>query len=209
MTRRRSRNILNPTVETPLVSDRMDQLIGYHVRRVQIIVMQRFEKLADSRITPAMLHLLLLIDENPGVSMSTIASEHGVDRASLVPAIQRMESQGWIERRSSPDDRRILMLRCTPAGSLEAQTMFAKVEAMEAALLGDLSASEQRQLLSLLKRVARRARATAGGGVEGRAQNARAARRSQKASALPGSNATGGDAGDTPATAENAAARSA
>jgi DNA-binding MarR family transcriptional regulator len=135
----------------------MDQLVGYHIRRVQIILMQQFERMAEGEITPAMLHMLLLIEENPGVSMSTIAFEHGIDRASLVPAIQRMESKGWIERCTSPDDRRVLMLRCTEAGSRQAEMMLSKVYALEAKLLSDLSPKERDTLLILLKRVARRA----------------------------------------------------
>jgi DNA-binding MarR family transcriptional regulator len=155
-TKARCRNILNPGLDSPLTSRRMDELIGYHVRRVQIVLMQQFERMADSQITPAILHMLLLIEENPGVSMSTIASEHGVDRASLVPAIQRMESKGWIERSLSPDDKRVLMLRCTQTGSEQAKAMLAKVYALEADLLAGLTAKEQKQLLSLLQRVARR-----------------------------------------------------
>jgi DNA-binding MarR family transcriptional regulator len=184
MTRRRIGNILNPTLDAPLVSERMDELIGYHIRRVQIVVMQQFEKLAESQLTPAVFHMLLLIDENPDVSMSTIANQHGVDRASLVPAIQRMESKGWIERRSSPADKRILMLRCTEAGRQQANLMLAKVCGMEAGLLSELSAGEQTLLLSLLKRVARRARlravtAESEAGAEAARRRRRAPRRSE------------------------------
>lgn len=153
-------NILNPALDSQLTSKRMDQLVGYHIRRVQIILMQRFERMAEGEITPAMLHMLLLIEENPGVSMSTIAFEHGVDRASLVPAIQRMQSNGWIERCTSPDDKRILMLRCTPAGTQKAEEMLKKVYAMEGKLFVNLSLEEQQTLLALLKRVARRGQAT-------------------------------------------------
>ena len=113
-----------------------------------------YPKLLVCRLPLASIGLLLLIEENPGVSMSTIATEHGVDRASLMPAIQRMESEGWIERITSPDDKRVLMLRCTPAGSELNRTLLTKVRALESRLLSDLSADEQRTLLSLLKRVA-------------------------------------------------------
>jgi DNA-binding MarR family transcriptional regulator len=115
--------------------------------------MQAFERAAQGEITPAVFHMLLLIEENPGVSMSAIASAHGIDRASLMPAIQRMESAGWIERITSPEDKRVLMLRCTSAGSALNRNMLTKVRAIESALLDDLSADEQRTLLSLLKRV--------------------------------------------------------
>lgn len=146
--------ILNPLLTNVTTSKRINQLVGYQIRRVQIMVMQSFDRLAEARISPAIFHMLLLIEENPGISMSTIASEHGVDRASLMPAIQRMENEGWIERITSPDDKRVLMLRCTKEGSDLNRMLLGKVRALESRMLSDLSSDEQRTLLSLLKRVA-------------------------------------------------------
>jgi DNA-binding MarR family transcriptional regulator len=147
-------HILDPTRNT-LVSKRMDQLIGYHIRRVQLILFKRFERELDSEITPALLHLLLIIEENPGVTMSRIAAAHGIDRASIAPAVQRMQREGWIARITKPGDKRALMLRCTEKGQARALATLEKARAAEASVFVALSASEQKTLLALLDRVAR------------------------------------------------------
>jgi DNA-binding MarR family transcriptional regulator len=139
----------------------MHRLVGYHIRRVQLTLFKRFEKDLDSQTTPAVLHMLLLIDENPCVTMAKIAAAHGIDRASLAPAIKRMHRLGWIERVRSPSDKRALMLRCTERGRALALATLARARAIEAELLTELSAAEGQQLLALLKRVARRSQSAA------------------------------------------------
>lgn len=150
-----SGNILDPTRDPRLISKRMDQLIGYHVRRVQLTLYKGFERELDSEITPALLHLLLIIEENPGVTMSRIAAAHGIDRASVAPAVQRMQRAGWIARVTSPTDKRALMLKCTERGRARALATLHKARAVEASVFGTLSEQEQKTLLSLLDRVAR------------------------------------------------------
>jgi DNA-binding MarR family transcriptional regulator len=150
--------ILDPTRDAQLVSKRMDQLIGYHVRRVQLTLSKSLDRELEAEITPALLHLLLIIDENPGVTMSKIAAAHGIDRASVAPAVQRMQRQGWIARVASPTDKRALMLRCTERGRARAFATLRKAQAVEAAVFGVLSGQEQKALLGLLHRIARAAR---------------------------------------------------
>jgi DNA-binding MarR family transcriptional regulator len=150
-----SQNILDPTRNSSLVSTRIDDLIGYHIRRVQLMLFKQFDRELDPDMTPATLHMLLIIDENPGLTMSRIAEAHGVDRASLAPAIQKMVRKGWIERLGSPEDKRALMLNCTPEGRTRALTALTKCRQLEAELLVALSLAERKELLSLLGRVAR------------------------------------------------------
>jgi DNA-binding MarR family transcriptional regulator len=149
------KRILDPTSNSDLISTRIDDLVGYHIRRVQLMLFKQFDRELDPDMTPATLHMLLIIDENPGLTMSRIAEAHGVDRASLAPAIQKMVRKGWIERLGSPEDKRALMLNCTPEGRARALATLAKCRKLEAELLVALSLAERNELLSLLGRVAR------------------------------------------------------
>ena len=99
---------------------------------------------------------MLIIDENPGITMSRIAAAHGVDRASLALPIQAMERKGWIERVTSPDDSRALALRCTPQGRNRALKLLGKVVELEREFLSELAPKERETLLSLLQHLARR-----------------------------------------------------
>ena len=147
--------ILDPTTSSSLISTRIDDLVGYHIRRVQLMLFKQFDRDLDPDMTPATLHMLLIIDENPGLTMSRIAEAHGVDRASLAPAIQKMVRKGWIERLGSPEDKRALMLNCTPEGRARALATLSKCRQLESELLVALSLAERKELLSLLARVAR------------------------------------------------------
>jgi DNA-binding MarR family transcriptional regulator len=147
--------ILDPTTSSSLISTRIDDLVGYHIRRVQLMLFKQFDRELDPDMTPATLHMLLIIDENPGLTMSRIAEAHGVDRASLAPAIQKMVRKGWIERLGSPEDKRALMLNCTPEGRARALATLSKCRQLESELLVALSLAERKELLSLLARVAR------------------------------------------------------
>jgi len=97
--------------------------------------------------------------------MASIAGEEGLtqmelgrrslfDRPTTTGILTRLEDRGIIERRQSPTDSRARAIYFTSDG----RTLFAKLPSMAAAVNAiakkDLSATEQRQLFSLLNRVA-------------------------------------------------------
>lgn len=49
--------------------------------------------------------------------MSDLADQLSYSPSRLSHAVQRMEDKGWVEKESSPDDRRVRMVRLTSAGN--------------------------------------------------------------------------------------------
>ena len=67
--------------------------------------------------------------------------------------IDELQSRGYVVRNPVPGDRRVQALQATPLGLSVYQKALVKVKAHEASLLHDLTAEEQRSLLSLLNKI--------------------------------------------------------
>src|SRR5262245_6777296 len=59
--------------------------------------------------------LLVVLSRNEGTTQAKLAEPSDTDRMTLVRVLDRMESDGWIERRPDPADRRAYRLHLKPA----------------------------------------------------------------------------------------------
>jgi DNA-binding MarR family transcriptional regulator len=107
---------------------------------------------AELDLSPAQCHLLNLIEPTRPMPMGQLAGALSCDASNVTGLVDRLESRGLIERRSSDEDRRVKVLSLTPLG---ARLRTALLERMTAppANLARLSAEEQRALVRLLRRL--------------------------------------------------------
>lgn len=70
-----------------------------------------------------------------------------VSSAGLSGRLRRLETEGWIERRTSPDDGRSIIVQLTPAGSADLDGFLAEQYRFEDSLLDSLS-SDNRAILA-------------------------------------------------------------
>jgi DNA-binding MarR family transcriptional regulator len=144
--------------KSPVIGSRgiLPSLVGYHLRLAQIAVFRDFENaLQDIDTSPGRFGLLVLIRANPGLSQSRLAEALGLDRSSLVPALNKLELDKLVERRASSADRRANGIWLTAQGNALVTRMQQRVKAHEARLLRGFSAAEKAQLVELLGRVRR------------------------------------------------------
>jgi DNA-binding MarR family transcriptional regulator len=80
---------------------------------------------AELDLTQTQTAALWLINGNPGVSQVDLASTLGMDRATMMAIIDRVEARALVLRRKSATDRRRQELNLTPAG----QSLLRKVKA--------------------------------------------------------------------------------
>jgi MarR family transcriptional regulator, organic hydroperoxide resistance regulator len=82
-----------------------------------------------------------------------LAAQFDTDSASMTRTVQRLERAGFVRRRPDPSDGRATLVDSTPAG----RALRGRVEGLwtelEADTVGDMSASQQRQLLRGLERL--------------------------------------------------------
>jgi len=82
--------------------------------------------------------------------MGRLAETLSCDASNVTGLVDRLETRGLVERRPSADDRRVKVLRLTPAGSrLRAQLLRRMTR--ESHPLARLSQDQQRTLVRILE----------------------------------------------------------
>jgi DNA-binding MarR family transcriptional regulator len=104
-------------------------------------------------ITRAQWLVLTRLHRHPGVSQSELADLMEVERASAGRMIDRLEANGWVERRAQNGDRRVKRVYLTPEAERVHRRIWRVAEATVDDALADLSAREGAQLRALLGRV--------------------------------------------------------
>jgi len=72
---------------------------------------------------------------------------------SMTAAVDRLEKRGLIRRTSAPGDRRVKVLKLTPAGKRVAETAFGRHAAELESAMTVLSPAEKRELRAILKKL--------------------------------------------------------
>lgn len=61
-------------------------------------------------------HLVLDIEESPGITITELAQRRGCSKSAITQAINRLEKKGLVQRAKSPSNQKISMLFVTPKG---------------------------------------------------------------------------------------------
>ena len=82
---------------------------------------------------------------------SQLVSETMVTSGTMTNRIDKLVTNGWVERHPDPRDRRGVLVRLTEAGKTTVDTALAQLLEHERALLEELSSAQQRKLAELLR----------------------------------------------------------
>ena len=104
-------------------------------------------------ITRAQWLVLTRLHRHPGASQSELADMMEVERASAGRMIDRLEANGWVQRRPERRDRRVKRVYLTAEAERVHRRIWRVAEATVDDALADLSAQESAQLMQLLSRV--------------------------------------------------------
>ncbi len=95
----------------------LGDIVGLHLRLAHNAVYRHFmESLAHLDLTQKQTSVLWLIDENPGIAQIDLAARLGMDRATMMAIIDRLEAREILTRNRSKRDRRRQDLHLTEAG---------------------------------------------------------------------------------------------
>ena len=100
--------------------------------------------------------VLRRLGEQPGVSQSELAEMLEVERATAGRLIDKLEENGWLERRADNEDRRINRIYLTDKGRSVHDIIGPIAEAMVEEELSGLSRKERELLTDLLLNVKQR-----------------------------------------------------
>ena len=141
-----------------------DGYIGYMLSDVARLMRTVFDRrMRDLGLTRGQWLVLTRLYRRPGASQTELAEMLEIDRASAGRMIDRMEKNGWVERRADAGDRRINRLHLTGDARKVHADMWAIAEATVDDALSPLSAVERAQFSEMTARVKGRLQSLAGG----------------------------------------------
>jgi DNA-binding MarR family transcriptional regulator len=134
----------------------LNGLIGYALRRAQLAIFADFNQtLASLNLRPSQFAVLILIDQNPGSSQSSVSDALGIQKANFVSIIAELANRGLVRRRKSETDGRTYSLGLTPRGRSLLENAAKLQSVHEERVIAKIGTEGRVQLLSLLERVAR------------------------------------------------------
>ena len=135
---------------------RLAGYVGYQVRQAQAAVFRDFASItADTGLTPGEFSLLSMVAANPGISQTSLARIHQLDKSTLSNSVNDLDRRGLVRRSRSPTDQRLNALHLTPAGETALDRAGDGVARQERAMEAVLEPGERERLLDMLKRIAR------------------------------------------------------
>ena len=131
-----------------------DDYIGVVISDVARLLRTAFDRRVRALgITRAQWLVLTRLHRHPGASQTELADMMEVERASAGRMIDRLEANGWVERRAERRDRRVKRVYLTPEAERVHRRIWRVAEATVEDALAGLSAQEGAQLMRLLGRV--------------------------------------------------------
>ncbi len=102
-------------------------------------------------ITASQLHVLAMLDRQPGISGAKLARLCMVTPQSMQALVTTVEANGWIERIRHPENERILLATLTAQGEKILTRARRAVHAIESRMLKSFPPAEIRKLEALLE----------------------------------------------------------
>jgi DNA-binding MarR family transcriptional regulator len=129
-------------------------LLGFHVRLAQTAMYRDYAAtLKELDLTQKLGAVLMLLKSNPGVSQIALANTLGVDRATMMALIDRLEERDFVVRRRSASDRRRQELSLTAKGRTVLEAANQAIAAHERGFTARFSAAELAALIDALARI--------------------------------------------------------
>jgi len=143
-----------PSKPTSLTMDAVYTKPGYLFRRMQQIAVAIFmEECKALDLTPVQYAALVAIQTHPGIDATRLSAVIAFDRSTLGSVIERIESKGLIERKASPDDKRVKLLYLTRTGAAQLREIVPAVDRAQARMLQPLKAADRKTLMALLSQL--------------------------------------------------------
>ena len=132
----------------------LPKLLGYNLRRANQASWRTYVSfIGENRLRPGLFSLLVLTRANPGIAQIELGTHLGVDKASIVALLDRLERAGLIERRRSTRDRRRQGIFLTDGGETELDSMLMQVRQLERHMAARFSKGELELFWTFLPRM--------------------------------------------------------
>lgn len=103
-------------------------------------------------VSNSQISVLVFLHSFPGMSIEDLSQNLDLSHSNLVRVVQQAQEMGLLEKRPSKD-KRVAALHPTPAGEAVLADFYRQREVQMQAVLGVLSADEQRALAALVNKL--------------------------------------------------------
>ena len=132
----------------------LHQKPGHLIRRAQQIAVALFmEECAALDLTPVQYAALVAVREHAGIDATRLSSLIALDRSTLGNVLERLEARKLIQRYPSREDKRVKLLRLTPAGAALITRAKGPVTRAQERILEPLKPADRERLIALLEQL--------------------------------------------------------
>lgn len=144
-----------------------ERFIGYLISDVSRLMRTVFDRrVRHLGLTRSQWLALTRLHRKPGASQSDVAEMLEIEKASAGRLIDRLEANGWVERRADAKDRRINRVYLSGEAERVLQSLWPIAEATNTDAMGNLTDKERDVLIDLLRRMKGQLQEMAGPPVE-------------------------------------------
>lgn len=144
---------LRGTPVTRRVPAALSDVAGFLLNQLaQQIRLETDEALAVHGIRPRQVGILLVLRDDGPQSQQALGGQLNMDRTTTMQLVDALERAGVVERQADPADRRAHRVALTTSGRRLVGAVERDVRAVEARVLGGLSAADRQTLNRLLRR---------------------------------------------------------
>lgn len=141
--------------DSPPLEAEMREL-GYLLKDVSRLSVRNFERHAAEAglgLNLAQCKVLSYLHRNQGLSQAQLAYLTDTDPMTLLRMVDRMEQDGWLERRADPEDRRVRRLHLKPAAAPLVKRIWSIADRARVDSLAGFDTQDRERLLGLLRRM--------------------------------------------------------
>ena len=132
----------------------LPRLLGFNLRRAhQCVWRQYVAVIGEKNIRPGLFSLLVLVGTNPGIAQIELGTHLGIDKASIVALLDRLEQAGMLDRLRCTRDRRRQGIFLTSRGTEALESLVTAVRTLERRVASKFTRPEFDLLLSFLRRL--------------------------------------------------------
>ncbi len=159
---RRSRRRADPHAQLPTstavieaqLSPDGEPVLGLYLHVAYLTVMSSFgRKVGHGQVTPAIIGVIAMLAERPGINQAELARLIGLERATIGTTVARAIAAGFVVRDDAHGDARSYSLSLSPRGEKMLRTIRRRIADHEKAATAHLTASERRTLRTLLHKL--------------------------------------------------------
>ena len=140
-----------PTIERHPYA--LEEQIGFLLRLAGQRHATIFQSMAPDNLTPTQFAALVRLAQSGDCSQNELGRRTAMDVATIKGVVDRLRAKGMVTAAADPEDKRRSVLSIAPDYRKRAQDLFDAGHEISEATLAPLTASEERTLLRLLKKI--------------------------------------------------------